>query len=69
MSQWWTLAGQTIGSRVVAVCVFGAVLAGVVYIARRIVIARESDARVAESLRAELFSESPEADIDPRHTA
>jgi hypothetical protein len=64
IDQIWTLAGRTFLGRTVAVCLFAALLAGVIQIARRIVIAQEPNARAAESLRAELFSDAPEPDID-----
>lgn len=67
MSQWWGMATFTIVSRTLMVSVFAMMLAVVVQVARRIAIAREPNARAAASLRAELFSDAPERDIDRTH--
>ena len=64
LSQWWGMAAMTIMFRTLAVCVFAAALAGVFQIVRRIVIAKEPNARAAASLRKELFSEAAEPEID-----
>jgi hypothetical protein len=64
MGQWWSLAGLTLLGRVPAVCIFAALLAGVIQVVRRVVIARETDSRAAAALKAELFSEAEEPEID-----
>jgi hypothetical protein len=64
MAQWWSLAVLTVLSRVPAVCLFAALLAGVIQVVRRVVIAKEPDARAAARLREELFSEAAEPEIE-----
>jgi hypothetical protein len=64
MSLWADLAFHTIINRTLAVCIFAVALAGVVQVARRIAIARETNPRAAAHLREELFSEAPETEID-----
>jgi hypothetical protein len=64
MDQWLTMAGQTLASRLLAVCVFAAALAGVMHLMRNFAIARAGNSRAAARLRAELYSDAPEPDID-----
>ncbi len=64
IGQWWGMAANTIIFRTLAVCLFAAALAGVFQLVRRYMIAKEPNARAAASLRAELFSEAAEPEID-----
>ena len=66
--QWWSLAALTLLARIPTVCLFAAILALTIQVVRRVVIARETDTRAAATLRAELFSEATEPEIDKRLT-
>jgi hypothetical protein len=69
MGQWLTLAGQTFFNRTISICIFAALLAVVLLGVRRIFIARETNSLAADSLRAELYSEAPEPEIEGGNTS
>jgi hypothetical protein len=69
MSQWFTLAGQTFLNRTVYICIFAALLAVVLLGMRRIFIAREPSSKAADNLRAELYSDASEPEIDGGHSS